>query len=148
MVRLHGFNPANPAYIRWWNVDFRHSLADVEYGDGEGVIYLEPHGRGNTNYLGLGDADVLRAIAEARAHLNVDADRIYLCGDSMGGWGTWNVGTRHPDLFAALAPIYGGSDYHSYLREEELADAHTVQSLPLRARQHAGIRGRAWSTCP
>ncbi len=102
-------------------MDSRHSLADADYGQGEGVIYLEPNGRGNTQYLGLGDQDVLRAIAEAKAHFNVDEGRIYLTGDSMGGWGTWNVGTRHPDVFAALAPIYGGVDYHSFLTEEQLA---------------------------
>lgn len=121
VIKLHGYNPPNPEYVRWWAADSRHSLADVEYGKGEGIIYLEPHGRGNTQYLGLGDADVLRAIAEAKAHFNIDEDRIYLTGDSMGGWGTWNVGSRHPDVFAALAPIYGGVDYHSYLTEEQLA---------------------------
>ena len=121
VLRLHGFNPANPDYVRWWSADSRHALADAEYGEGEGLIYVEPHGRGNAQYLGLGDRDVLRAIAEAKAHFNVDEDRVYLCGDSMGGWGTWNVGTRHPELFAALAPIYGGSDYHQYLTEEQLA---------------------------
>ena len=121
VVKLHGFNPANPEYVRWWAAGDRHALADVEYGRGEGIIYLEPHGRNNTQYLGIGDRDVLRAIAEAKAHFNVDGDRVYLTGDSMGGWGTWNVGTRHPDVFAALAPIYGGVDYHSILTEEQLA---------------------------
>jgi poly(3-hydroxybutyrate) depolymerase len=121
VLRLHGFNPANPDYVRWWGADSRHAFADAEYGQGEGLIYVEPHGRGNAQYLGLGDRDVLRVVAEAKAHFNVDEDRVYLCGDSMGGWGTWNVGTRHPDLFAALAPIYGGSDYHQYLTEEQLA---------------------------
>lgn len=121
VVRLHGFNPPNPRYINWWSVDARHSLSDSEYGDGQGVICMEPHGRGNTSYLGFGDADVVRAIRLAQERLNIDADRVYLTGESMGGWGTWNVGTRHPELFAAIAPIFGGVDYHSYLSEEQLA---------------------------
>ncbi len=121
VVRLHGYNPANPVYVRWWSVDGRHSSADREYADHEGVIFVEPHGRGNTQYLGLGDADVLRVIREAKKHFSIDDDRVYLSGESMGGWGTWNAATRHPDLFAAIAPVFGGADYHSQLTEEQLA---------------------------
>lgn len=121
VIKLHGYNGANPRYINWWSVDSRHSLADTEYGDRQGMILLEPHGRGNTSYLGFGDADVVRAIQLAKETFTIDADRVYLTGESMGGWGTWNVAVRHPDLFAAIAPIFGGVDYHSYLSEEQLA---------------------------
>ncbi len=40
----------------------------------------------------------------------VDQSRIYLTGLSMGGHGTWNLATAHPEHFAALAPICGGAD--------------------------------------
>jgi dienelactone hydrolase len=36
---------------------------------------------------------------------NVDPNRIYLMGHSMGGGGTFHIGIKNPDLFAALAPI-------------------------------------------
>jgi pimeloyl-ACP methyl ester carboxylesterase len=122
VVKLHGYNPANPDYVRWWAADSRHhSLADVEYSGRQGVIYMEPHGRGNTTYLGLGDQDIVRVIELAEERLSIDEDRVYLVGDSMGGWGTWNVATRHPGLFAAIAPVFGGADYHSQRSEEELA---------------------------
>lgn len=122
VVKLHGYNPANPEYVRWWGVDSRHhALADAEYSGHQGVIYVEPHGRGNTSYVGIGDQDVVRVIQLAKERFSIDEDRVYLTGDSMGGWGTWNVGTRHPDLFAAIAPIFGGVDYHSELSEEALA---------------------------
>ena len=39
---------------------------------------------------------------------DVDTDRIYLTGLSMGGYGTWTLGAAHPDRFAAVAPICGG----------------------------------------
>ena len=121
VVRIHGYNPENPEYVRWWSVDERHLVSDIEYAGGQGVIYIEPHGRGNTTYLGLGDQDVLRAIRLAKERFSVDEDRVYLIGESMGGWGAWNVATRHPDLFAAVAPVYGGSDYHSSYPESVLA---------------------------
>ena len=37
-----------------------------------------------------------------------DTKRIYLCGLSMGGFGTWYTATAYPDLFAAIAPCCGG----------------------------------------
>jgi len=121
VIQIHGYNGANPVYVQWWAASERHVKIDTEYSNHQGVIYMEPHGRGNTQYLGMGDTDVLHAIAEAKRLFNVDDDRVYLTGDSMGGWGTWNVSTRHPDLFAAIAPVFGGSDYHAELSEEDLA---------------------------
>ena len=39
---------------------------------------------------------------------SADAERIYLCGLSMGGFGTWYTAMAYPDLFAAIAPCCGG----------------------------------------
>lgn len=39
---------------------------------------------------------------------SVDRSRIYLCGLSMGGYGTWYTAMAYPDLFAAIAPCCGG----------------------------------------
>jgi predicted peptidase len=39
---------------------------------------------------------------------NVDTDRIYLTGLSMGGYGSWTLAAGHPERFAAVAPICGG----------------------------------------
>lgn len=40
----------------------------------------------------------------------IDADRIYLTGISMGGFGTWMTAVDFPDRFAAIVPICGGGD--------------------------------------
>lgn len=37
-----------------------------------------------------------------------DRDRVYLTGLSMGGYGTLYFGAKHPEKFAALAPVCGG----------------------------------------
>lgn len=42
------------------------------------------------------------------AQYAVDPNRVYLTGNSMGGYGTWNLAIAYPDLFAAIAPICGG----------------------------------------
>lgn len=41
--------------------------------------------------------------------LKVDQDRIYLTGLSMGGFGSWRLAAEHPDRFAAVVPICGGT---------------------------------------
>lgn len=40
----------------------------------------------------------------------VDPQRVYLTGLSMGGYGSWDLGMRHPERFAAVAPVCGGGD--------------------------------------
>jgi len=42
------------------------------------------------------------------ANYNVDKERIYLTGLSMGGYGTWALAAEYPERFAAIAPICGG----------------------------------------
>jgi predicted peptidase len=44
------------------------------------------------------------------ASYSIDESRIYAMGVSMGGFGTWDIIARKPDLFAAAAPICGGGD--------------------------------------
>lgn len=41
---------------------------------------------------------------------DVDRDRIYVTGLSMGGYGTWNMLTMYPDFFAAGVPVCGRGD--------------------------------------
>jgi predicted peptidase len=41
---------------------------------------------------------------------SIDPDRLYITGLSMGGYGTWDIIVRHPDMFAAAVPICGGGD--------------------------------------
>jgi predicted peptidase len=42
------------------------------------------------------------------AKYNVDRKRVFLTGLSLGGYGAWDLATRYPNYFAALAPICGG----------------------------------------
>ena len=41
---------------------------------------------------------------------NVNKNRVYITGLSMGGYGTWDAIGRYPNLFAAAVPICGGGD--------------------------------------
>lgn len=41
---------------------------------------------------------------------DIDIDRIYVTGLSMGGFATWEIAMRFPDRFAAIAPVCGGGN--------------------------------------
>jgi len=43
-------------------------------------------------------------------NLNIDTNRIYITGLSMGGYGTFDAISRYPELFAAAIPVCGGGD--------------------------------------
>ncbi|MBD3226497.1 MAG: prolyl oligopeptidase family serine peptidase [Caldithrix sp.] len=53
---------------------------------------------------------------------DVDENRIYVTGLSMGGYGTWNLAFEYPNRFAAIAPICGGGDTKK---------AHRLKHLPV-----------------
>lgn len=56
----------------------------------------------------------LRMVSELIRQLKkdhpIDADRVYLMGLSMGGYGTWEFAQRWPEVVAAIVPICGGGD--------------------------------------
>jgi len=51
-----------------------------------------------------------KLMKEAMAKYPIDKSRVYLTGLSMGGYGSWELATRHPEWFAAVAPICGAGD--------------------------------------
>ena len=57
------------------------------------------------NLSELSEQDVMNVLAIVRRDYAVDDTRMYLAGYSMGGGGTWELGIKHPDLWAALAPV-------------------------------------------
>lgn len=53
---------------------------------------------------------VIDILDQVIASSPIDRARLYLTGLSMGGFGTWDLGTRLADRWAAVAPICGGGD--------------------------------------
>jgi predicted peptidase len=54
--------------------------------------------------------ELIQLVDHVTAKLNVDPDRIYVTGLSMGGYGTWRLAAAYPERFAAAVPICGGGD--------------------------------------
>jgi predicted peptidase len=55
----------------------------------------------------LSEADVMNVLALVTQEYNVDEDRIYLMGHSMGGMGAYVLGQKYADKWAAIAPMSG-----------------------------------------
>ncbi|HWL63144.1 MAG TPA: alpha/beta hydrolase-fold protein [Steroidobacteraceae bacterium] len=58
----------------------------------------------------LSELDVLNVIEIVTREYKVDPKRMYLMGHSMGGFGTWFLGQKHIDKWAAIAPMSGIND--------------------------------------
>jgi len=86
------------------------------------AFVVSPLGRGELmGYDGLGYDDVMRVIADVRRAYPIDPDRITLTGASMGGGGTWAIGLRHPELFAALAPVCAVANFRRMVSPADAA---------------------------
>lgn len=53
------------------------------------------------------EGDLLALLDLALERFRVDSRRVYLTGLSYGGFSTWYLASRHPERFAAIAPIVG-----------------------------------------
>jgi predicted peptidase len=55
----------------------------------------------------LSETDVMNVLALVTAEYNVDADRTFLMGHSMGGMGTYVLGQKYAEKWAAIAVMSG-----------------------------------------
>ena len=53
------------------------------------------------------EQDLLAILQTVQASYRTDASRLYLTGISYGGFGSWFMASKHPQLFAAVAPVVG-----------------------------------------
>jgi predicted peptidase len=53
---------------------------------------------------------VLEILDSLNSEFSIDSQRIYVAGQSMGGFGTWDMISLKPDLFAAAVPLCGGGN--------------------------------------
>jgi predicted esterase len=114
IVALHGLGGNEDAMLR-------PNYAMLEPAEKHGYIVVAPLGYRPDGYYGsplgpdqhkakISEADVLNVLARVRKDYKIDPDRTYLMGHSMGGVGTWAIGSQHPEIWAALGPISGVAD--------------------------------------
>ena len=125
MVSLHG---AGRQYD--WLMNYAGFLDQAEH---HGYVVVTPLGytrRGGYGYRGdserdrRAEQDVMNVFGTVTEELNIDENRIYLWGHSMGGAGTYYLASRYPDVWAGLAAVAGGSMTAGFV------DADAIRHIP------------------
>ncbi len=108
LVLLHGAGSNPGVIIRY------QGLTDLAEERGYIVVapmgydlvagYGAPSGRASE----LSERDVMNVLELTLEEFNVDRDRVYLSGHSMGGAGTLHLAIKYPDIWAALGPVAPG----------------------------------------
>lgn len=66
------------------------------------IIVLSPIGRGINRYEVAGEIDLMEALEDLQKRYNIDKDKIFLCGFSMGGGACWNLAQKYPSVFKGI----------------------------------------------
>ncbi len=99
-----------------------------------GAFIAAPNQFGNAGQRHLGEDDVLRVIAEVRAHFPIEERRISITGYSLGGTVAFYLPFHYPDVFSASAPLCG---YPNLLGWESIRKApHTPWEDVLLAKRY------------
>jgi Putative esterase len=117
LVFLHAANNTNPPRRslssdgKGWTGSFLENGRDKKFPS----FFLIPISQTNSSGWGDGRSDtekfegrltivVLKELV-ASGEYNIDPDRLYVTGPSMGGRGSWDMIEKNPGFFAAAAPI-------------------------------------------
>jgi len=109
IVDLHGMNSLHPLGSAIRSIEQKNESSPSEQDSSEPYFRLNPWGRGNSFYNEWGENDVFEALDTVTKQFQIDKNRIYLTGHSMGGGGAWGIGLRTPDRWAAVCPAAGGT---------------------------------------
>jgi S-formylglutathione hydrolase FrmB len=72
-----------------------------------GAIVAAPYARGDIQYVDPAPADVYATVDAVEHAFNIDRKRVFLAGHSMGGFGVFEVGPLHADIWSAVMCISG-----------------------------------------
>lgn len=128
VITFHGFNEGAE----------RHAASSEFIGlsDDEGFVVVIPQGRGSNpswrvsaaaNRRSRSDTQFARDLIQfMQAHLNIDSDRIYITGFSMGGGLANRIACDLSEVVAAVAPVAG-----AYQPDDECEPQQSVPMITL-----------------
>jgi len=96
--------PDSPSYhewARWYGSTDAQPQAGLVFADGYYPSHDEPSPAARM---------VKELVDDTQTKFSVDASRIYITGQSMGGLGTWDITWRWPNVWAAAVPLAGWTD--------------------------------------
>ena len=107
-VNLHSWS-------RGYDESVGYVMTAVSMSKEYGIIFIYPHFRGpNRNpdacLSPLAQQDIFDAVEYAKTHANVDESRIYCVGNSGGGFTSFMMAAKAPQLWRAVFPSCGIAD--------------------------------------
>ena len=106
IIQLHGAGERGNGEDELIRVDkygFSDYIKDRDYP----CLFILPQCPADTFWAARVES-IVKFIDQLKEEYNIDEDRVYLTGMSMGGYGTWFTAMARPDLFAAIVPVCGG----------------------------------------
>jgi pimeloyl-ACP methyl ester carboxylesterase len=94
----------------------------------------------------IGRLDALEVLGIAKKEFPHDPESVHLTGHSMGGHGTWAIGTLYPDLFASIAPSAAWISFWSYAGGYRPENPSPVEADFLRAMSPSDTLSRVTNT--
>jgi poly(3-hydroxybutyrate) depolymerase len=85
------------------------------------------------------EQDVLNVLALVQKEYNTDPTRTYLMGNLMGSGGTWYLGEKYPELWAAISPSNGPVEAENYPFDR----LKTVPTVVVHGDPNTGTSGEA-----
>jgi pimeloyl-ACP methyl ester carboxylesterase len=105
-LSMHSLSVHHNQYRGGTNATYRNYYE--QFGDGLNAVVVTPLARGPDGwYEDQGLIDTLEVWADAMRNYNIDRDRVWVGGYSMGGYGTYRLSTIMPDSFASAVSIVG-----------------------------------------
>jgi predicted peptidase len=142
IVGLHGMECAHDTMMA--------SEGLLDLAERDGFIVVTPLGyRWNSWYGSLDPSragqlchmDVKNVLDIARSEFNIDENRIYMFGHSMGGAGTYYVAEKYPDIWAGLAVAAPAP----FVSEDSLEKIKHIPILVIQGDQDQLVKGtRKW----
>jgi poly(3-hydroxybutyrate) depolymerase len=130
LLALHGAGGDGSAMLREWRAS----------ADALGMLVCaptDPAAAGGYAFTPRERAAALAALRWTRRHYDVDENRVFLAGASRGGHLAWDLGLRHPDRWAGIAPSIGGPTFVISGGRNNLRYALNLAATPLRDLQGA-----------
>jgi len=114
--------------VNWIDMMFSDVLGEL--CEELGMIAALPFGRSNTEFMGVGEVDVLRVIDLVQRDYSIDPAGVFLSGGSMGGSGTYTIAAHHPHRFAGIVVIAGRANYYLWknIRPNDMVPFKRIQT--------------------
>lgn len=130
ILYLHGSGGAgtdNRKQISGGNTPGTHIWIEPTMQERHPAFVLAPQIPENSKWHSSSDVPLPHVVAllelldKLHSELRIDPYRVYVVGQSLGGFGAWDIISKYPHIFAAAVPLCGGGDTKQILSARYIA---------------------------